>query len=87
MKFTVMNHMCRLCQDLLVGMPSGPPVSATDSCPYPTRIYLYLSEWLPYLPYSAPNTWNSLPGDIQLACSLTILKKRLKTFLFSAAFD
>jgi len=36
---------------------------------------------------SAPNTWNSLPADIQLACSLTVFKKRLKTVFFSAAFD
>jgi len=36
---------------------------------------------------SAPNTWNSLLVDIQMAYSLTIFKKRLKTFLFSAAFD
>jgi hypothetical protein len=36
---------------------------------------------------SAPTNWNSLPTDIQLACSLTVFKKRLKTFLFSAAFN
>jgi len=36
---------------------------------------------------SAPNIWNSLPVDIQLACSLTIFKKHLKTSLFLTAFD
>src|SRR5664279_4996685 len=31
---------------------------------------------------AAPTVWNSLPTDIQLACSLNVFKKRLKTFLF-----
>jgi hypothetical protein len=35
----------------------------------------------------APNTRNSLPLDIQLACSLIVFKKRLITLLFLAAFN
>ena len=36
---------------------------------------------------TAPKIWNSLPADIQFAPSITVFKKRLKTFLFAAAFD
>ena len=36
---------------------------------------------------AAPTIWNNLPVDIQLACSLNVFKKRLKTFLFTDAYD
>lgn len=37
-------------------------------------------------PVAASIVWNSLPRDIQLAPSLTVFSKRLKTFLFHRSF-
>jgi hypothetical protein len=36
---------------------------------------------------SAPSLWNSLPCDIRSCTSLASFKSKLKTYLFSAAFD
>ena len=37
--------------------------------------------------HAAPVLWNSLPLTIRTSCSLAILKKQLKTFLFEKAFN
>ena len=35
----------------------------------------------------APKIWNSLPEDVRQASTLTTFKSRLKTVLFSCAYD
>jgi len=35
----------------------------------------------------APKIWNSLPEDVRQASTLTMIKSRLKTVLFSCAYD
>ena len=37
--------------------------------------------------YYAPRLWNSLPEDLRAAASVDIFKSKLKTHLFSLAFD
>jgi len=39
------------------------------------------------LSVAGPRTWNALPADIRCALSLDTFKKRLKSYLFSAAYD
>jgi len=39
------------------------------------------------LSVAGPRTWNALPADIRCAPSLDTFKKRLKTHLFSAAYE
>jgi len=36
---------------------------------------------------AGPRAWNALPADIRCALSLDTFKKRLKSHLFSAAYD
>ena len=36
---------------------------------------------------AAPSLWNSLPQDIISSCTVDIFKRRLKTLLFTRAFD
>ena len=37
--------------------------------------------------FAGPHVWNSLPENVKCACSLSIFKKRLKTYLFTISFD
>jgi len=37
--------------------------------------------------FYAPKIWNSLPEDVRQAFTLTMFKSRLKTALFSCAYD
>ena len=37
--------------------------------------------------FYAPEVWNSLPEDVRQASTLTMFKSRLKTVLFSCAYD
>ena len=39
------------------------------------------------LSVAGPRAWNALPADIRCALSLDTFKKRLKSHLFSAAYD
>ena len=37
--------------------------------------------------FYAPKIWNSLPEDVRQASTLTMFESRLKTVLFSCAYD
>ena len=36
--------------------------------------------------FAAPGVWNDLPSDIRFTNSISIFKKKLKTFYFKKAF-
>ena len=37
--------------------------------------------------YAAPELWNKLPAEIQQSQSITIFKRKIKTYLFKLAFN